>query len=179
MALETSFHHLTAQVSSVLALNSPAIFPYGSPGVLSHRLKLLMLTLPGRAQIWSAHKLSTGEGRKGTQGHTAPQAPTGQECARPKPEWAGKTLYLGCARSQTGLEKAELSGQDTTLCPQLNLPSLDQQTSEPLSTSPLSEQQLHLGSSILRPSTYWCWARESFCIARAVGHVPRGLGDCT
>lgn len=29
--------------------------------------------------------------------------------------------------ARSGLEKAELSGQDTTLCPQLHLPSLDQQ----------------------------------------------------
>lgn len=74
MALETSFHHLTAQVSSVLALNSPAIFPYGSPGVLSHGLKLLVLTLPGRAQVWSAHKLSTWGGQEGDPG---PHSSTG------------------------------------------------------------------------------------------------------
>lgn len=54
--------------------------------------------------------------------------------------------------ARSGLEKAELSGQDTTLCLQLNLPSSDQQTSASLRTSPLSEQQLRPGSNILKPS---------------------------
>lgn len=56
---------------------------------------------------------------------------------------------------------------------------LDQQTPAPLSTSPSSEQQLHLGNSILRFSMCQCWASETCCMARGVGHVPMSLGGCT
>lgn len=78
-----------------------------SPSLAEHRLG-------------SAHELGIAEGRKGSQGCAAPHAPTGQEDRRPKLEEVGKALHLGCVHSQAGqtcLEKAEMSRQDTSLCP--------------------------------------------------------------